>query len=187
MSAIAPDTNNFQGVSYGVSLDDDRKIDSATPALTPSSEAPTSISLPSNIFVDIGLDLSSDDSVRVSFAVYSDDVLFQTPMPDNMFVSSLVISASVSTSNRGEIKVDNLDNAVAMDFYVKSVSMLPHGCIYNYHYCYMYLTGRPVHSSLQLYATVRCSVTLSFAEMKGSLGRQVDFETYLASRSNCPR
>ena len=162
MSAIAPDTINFQGVSYGITLGTDGKIDSATPTLTPSSEAPTSLSLPAKIFEEIGLDLSAN--VRVSLAVFQDDTLFQAPMSPNTFVSSLVISASVSTEDMDgearEVKVDNLENNVAMEFGIKSVSGMAHKFLVKYHQCYLgSATVQAVHTSLH---DIVCFIVYSY-------------------------
>lgn len=128
VGAIAPNVNSFQGASFGVRLDDDGSIGMAEPSASASSEAPASISLPSTILMELGIDPSSVPDFRVGFAVYQDDSFFQprlrkeqptdTTSEPQSAIGSSIISAQILGIER---KVMNIQNPIMVKLPVKQV------------------------------------------------------------------
>ena len=137
VGAIAPDVNNFPGVSYDVNFDPDGSIQTATPVLAASSNAQTSISIPSSIFNELGLDAATLADVRFGFSVFQDDSLFQPPKEAGSGVSarstaigSSIISAVLSSKDDSEIPVNDLSTPVAIEFSPKKVCFLGDSSFY---------------------------------------------------------
>ena len=127
VSAIAPDVNNFQGLSFNVELNVDGSIKTAEPTTSTSSDATTTISIPQTILDDLGLDAADRQDLRVGFSVFQDDSLFQprstrqqppgTEPGPRSAIGSSVISAQLSI----EIQVSNLQTPIIVELSVKPV------------------------------------------------------------------
>lgn len=126
ITAVAPNPSTFQGVSFEVNLDEDGSIRDAGATLSASTEAPVSLSIPSSLFEDLGIDPADAPEFRVGFAIYTDDSLFQprstrqqsdseSPMSG---IGSGVISAQVTGLGRS---VEGLENSVTVELNVKPV------------------------------------------------------------------
>lgn len=130
IGAIAPDVNNFQGLSFDVNLNTDGSIRTAEPTSSASSDAPTSISIPQTIFADLGIDPATLTDVRAGFSVFTDDSLFQPRSAEEpsgaaqsesrSAIGSAVISAQIM-GNGVPITVDNLNTPIAVELGVKLV------------------------------------------------------------------
>ena len=125
ITAVAPDVNTFQGVSFEVNFDDNGLISQAGASLSASTEAPTSLSIPQSLFEDLGIDLAEVTDFRVGFSVFRDDSLFQprssaqqASSKSPSAIGSSVFSAEVSGI---EVEVTNLQNPVIVELNVKPV------------------------------------------------------------------
>ena len=131
ITAIAPEVSNFQGVSFEVTFNDDGSISQADASLTQSeaAAAPTSLTIPPSLFMDLGLNPAEVVDFRVGFSVFRDDSLFQPRSSGEQIesegdrmsaIGSSVLSAQVSGSGL-EITVDNLETPVEVELSMKPV------------------------------------------------------------------
>lgn len=126
IGAIAPDVQNFQGVSFDVNFNNDGSIDSANPTASASSESETSISIPRTLLQDLNIDPATLTNVRVGFSVFTDDSLFQPrsrqetsdAMQSRSAITSSIISANVSGL---DVEVKDLQNPVMIELTIKPV------------------------------------------------------------------
>ena len=127
ITAVAPNPGSFQGVSFEVNLDEDGSISDAGATLSASTEAPVSLSIPSSLFEDLGIDPLDAPEFRVGFAIYADDSLFQprsarqqsdseSPMSG---IGSGVLGAQVT--GLGGVSVKGLETPVTVELNVKPV------------------------------------------------------------------
>lgn len=133
IAAIAPNVDNFQGLSFNVNFNPDGSIRTANPSPSASSEAPTSISIPQSIISDVGIDPDKLTNFKAVFSVFVDDSLFQarsmeeptgvTQSKSRFGIGSYVISAQI-LDDGVEIKVDNLNNPIFVELGLKSVGYI---------------------------------------------------------------
>ena len=130
IAAIAPDVNNFQGLSFDVNFNPDGSIRTADPSTSASSEAPTSIAIPQTLFSDLGINPAELTDFKAAFSVFTDDSLFQprsmeeqtgaTQSESRSVIGSSVISAQI-LDDGVEIKVANLDTPIMVELAAKRV------------------------------------------------------------------
>lgn len=128
-------SNLFSNLTVFISLDDTNSlnrvniIDSST---NTSTSFNASLFLPPNVLEARGLQDNLDTPLRVSYAVFSRDILFQSNLESefgyvladgNRSVGSPIVSASLVTNDGQDIVIENLAMPVIIEFVKPSVSI----------------------------------------------------------------